>query len=114
MLCLGILSCTTVWLLCPHPRVSPEGKVLWNMPLNGLSKNLLPRLKGRLFNSFDELNEVIDLEMQKLNQRPYKNAKGNRKDIFIEFDKPAMRPLSMSPFTCFDYKYVKVPNIIIF
>lgn len=21
-----------------------------------------------------------------------------------------MRPLSMSPFTCFDYKYVKVPN----
>lgn len=30
--------------------------------------------------------------------------------MFVEFDKPAMRPLTMTAFTGFDYKYVKVPN----
>ena len=94
-------------VIVPAPPRKPRGKSFVEHAVKWLEQNLLPRLKGRLFNSFDELNEVIDLEMQKLNQRTYKNAKGNRKDMFIEFDKPAMRPLSMSPFTCFDYKYVK-------
>lgn len=97
-------------VIVPAPPRKPKGKSLVEHAVKWLEQNLLPRLKGRLLNSFDELNEVIGLEMEKLNQRPYKSAKGNRKDMFIEFDKPAMRPLTMSPFTCFDYKYVKVPN----
>lgn len=47
-------------VIVPAPPRKPRGKSLVEHAVKWLEQNLLPRLKGRLFNSFDELNEVID------------------------------------------------------
>ena len=97
-------------VVVPAPPHKPKGKSLVENDVGWLERNLLMKLRNRMFNSFDELNEAVSDEVNKLNLRPYTNAKGNRKEMFIEYDKPAMRPLTMPPFTCYDYKYCKVPN----
>jgi hypothetical protein len=57
-------------VIVPVPPRKPRGKSLVEHAVKWLEQNLLPRLKGRLFNSFDELNEeVIDLEMQKKTEK---------------------------------------------
>lgn len=63
-----------------------------------------------LFNSFEDLNTAVTAKMEELNTRSFAHTKGNRKEMFLKFDKPVLRSLPANEYTVYDYKVVKVPN----
>ena len=68
------------------------------------------QLKGHRFSSFSELNAEISIITDELNNREFSKEKGNRKELFDKYDKPALKPLpheSLKPYT---YVIKTVPN----
>lgn len=62
------------------------------------------------FSSFSELNTEISIITDELNNREFSKGKGNRKELFDKYDKPALKPLpheSLKPYT---YVIKTVPN----
>lgn len=67
-------------------------------------------MKGRVFSRFSELNAEISIITDELNNRKFSKGKGNRKELFDKYDKPALKPLpheSLKPCT---YVIKTVPN----
>jgi transposase len=56
-------------------------------------RRILASLRNRTFFSLAELNEAIVEETKKLNERPMTGINKSRYDLFVEIDKPALRPL---------------------
>ena len=56
-------------------------------------RRILASLRNRTFFSLAELNAAIAEEARKLNERPMTGIGKSRYDLFIEIDKPALRPL---------------------
>lgn len=54
---------------------------------------VMARLRKRRFTSLGALNEAIDELVEWLNNRPFKRLPGSRKSLFLELDRPALRPL---------------------
>jgi len=56
-------------------------------------RRILASLRNRTFFSLSELNAAIAEETKKLNERPMTGIGKSRYDLFLEIDKPALRPL---------------------
>jgi transposase len=61
---------------------------------------ILARLRHRRFFSLAELNEAIAELVADLNSRPMRRLGVSRRDLFLELDRPALKPL---PETVYDY-----------
>lgn len=88
--------------LKPRDKASVERAVLI------LESELLPRLDGSTFKSFDELNKVISEYLEDLNTRVKTGESMSRKDLFEKYDKPNMKPLPTRLFQLCEYKKLKV------
>jgi transposase len=53
----------------------------------------MARLRNRRFTSLGELNEAIAELVEWLNNRPFKRLQGSRKSLFLELDRPTLKPL---------------------
>lgn len=82
--------------LKPRAKSSVENNVRW------IETHLLENLKGRRFSSFSELNTEISIITDELNNREFSKGKGNRKEVFDKYDKPALKP--------YTYVIKTVPN----
>jgi len=72
-----------------HPRDNAKAE-------NGVlqaQRRILAALRNRTFFSLHELNEAIREEATRLNERPVAVLGKSRHDLFLELDKPALRPL---------------------
>jgi hypothetical protein len=69
---------------------------------------ILARLRRHTFFSLAELNQCIRALLVELNDRPFKQLPGNRRQAFEQLDKPALRPLPRQPYRFVDIKPVKV------
>jgi hypothetical protein len=69
---------------------------------------ILARLRHHTFFSVAELNQCIRTLLDDLNQKPFKQLPGNRRQAFEQLDKPALRPLPRHPYRYIDIKPVKV------
>lgn len=98
------------FVIVPAPPLKPRAKSTVENHVRWLETHLLGKLKGRYFVSFKELNEEISLIMDELNTRPFQKGKGNRKLMFEEYDKKAMKPLPKDSFTQYSYIIRTVPN----
>ena len=67
-----------------------------------------PSLRNRTFFSLAELNEAIVEETKKLNERPMTGINKSRHDLFLEIDKPALRPLPEERYAITAWKKAKV------
>jgi transposase len=56
-------------------------------------RRILACVRNRTFFSLAELNIAIAEEVKKLNERPMTGINKSRYDLFLEIDKPALRPL---------------------
>ena len=56
-------------------------------------RRILAKLRNRTFFSLRELNDAITDETKALNERPMAGINKSRYDLFLEIDKPALRPL---------------------
>jgi len=93
----------------PQDKSSVESSIGW------LETWLLEWLKGsgsspRQFSSFAELNYEIKKRVTELAKRPFQKRAGSRESVFLEIDKPALRPLPIMPYEMPIYKERKVPN----
>lgn len=97
-------------VIVPAPARKPKGKPSVENHVRWLETHLLEKLKGRIFPSFKDLNTEIQVIVDELNSRPFQKGKGNRKQMFEEYDKPSMKPLPKDSFTLYSYAIRKVPS----
>jgi transposase len=71
-------------------------------------RRILASLRDRTLFSLAELNEAIVEETKKLNERPMTGINKSRYDLFVEIDKPALRPLPETRYTITAWKKAKV------
>ena len=71
-------------------------------------RRILAVLRNRTFFSIAELNEAIMEEVKALNERPMKGIGKSRHDLFMELDKPALRPLPAERYLITSWKKAKV------
>ena len=88
----------------PRDKAQVEGSIGW------LETWLLEWLRGRTFSSFAELNGEIKKRVTELAKRPFQKRAGSRESVFMEIDKPALRPLPHTPYEVPVYKERKVPD----
>ena len=96
-------------IVTPPPSRKPRGKATVESGVNYIETHVIERLKGHIFNDFDELNKKITDIVYELNNRARGSSK-TRQELFDTFDRPNMRPLPNSHFSVFDYKVQTVPN----
>jgi len=65
---------------------------------------IIAALRNRTFFSLQEINEAIAPLLEKLNNRPMRKLRRSRKELFLELDRPVLRPLPSSPFEYSDWK----------
>jgi transposase len=88
----------------PRDKSLVEGSIGW------LETWLLEWLRGRSYNSFAELNAAIKLRIKELEKRPFQKRAGSRQSVFLEIDRPALRPLPQHSYETPIYVERKVPN----
>ena len=88
----------------PRDKSIVEGSVGW------LETWLLEWLRGKCFNSFGELNAEIRKRVAELVKRPFQKRAGSRESVFLEIDRPALRPLPAMPYEAPAYVERKVPD----
>ena len=89
----------------PTFKAKVEGTVGW------LETWLLEWLRGQgPFDSFTALNHVIKERLADLVKRPFQKRAGSRESVFLEIDKPALRPLPPAPYEVAQYQNRRVPD----
>jgi len=94
---------------------APQDKSQVESSIGWLETWLLQWLKGRTespqqFSSFSELNAVIKSRVAELAKRPFQKRAGSRESVFLEIDRPALRPPPVEPFANPAYVERRVPN----
>jgi len=89
----------------PRDKGLVEGSVGW------IENWLIEWLRGQgPFDSFRELNLSIRERMSVLVKRPFQKRAGSRESVFLEIDKPALRPLPPAPYEIAEYQNRRVPD----
>lgn len=97
-------------VIVPAPPLKPKAKSTVENHVRWLETHLLEKLRGRWFDSFTSLNNEILSIIDELNQRSFSNGKGNRKELFEKYDKPAMKELPSESLKSYSYEIKNVPN----
>lgn len=71
----------------------PKDKSPVESAVNGVERRILARLRNRKFFSLEELNQAISPLLAEYNLRPFQQLGGSRRSVFLEVDKPALKPL---------------------
>ena len=69
---------------------------------------IVAALRHRKFFSLDELNVAIGELLTKLNHRPFRKKEGTRFSLWEAIDKPALKPLPLSPFNLSEWSRARV------
>jgi transposase len=88
----------------PQDKGQVEGSIGW------LETWLLEWLRGKQYTSFAELNAAVKSRVAELVKRPFQKRAGSRESVFMELDRPALRPLPVQPYEHPVYVERKVPN----
>ncbi len=71
----------------------PRDKAKVEVGVQVVERWILARLRDRTFFSLAELNQAIGELLRELNERPMKHLGQSRRELFVELDQPALRPL---------------------
>lgn len=69
---------------------------------------ILAVLRHRTFFSLSELNRAIREALEKLNDRPMKKIKKSRREIYLEIEKAALKPLPAERYVLMEFKNCRV------
>lgn len=90
-----------------RPR-KPKDKAKAEVGVQIIERWVLARLRHHTFFSLAELNQCIRALLVEVNNKPFKQFKGDRQQWFDSLDKPALLPLPRQPYQYTDIKTVKV------
>ena len=92
----------------PARPYKPKDKAKAEVGVQIVERWILARLRHHAFFSLAELNQCIRTLLDALNDKPFKQLPGNRRQAFEQIDRPAFRPLPRHPYRYVDIKPVKV------
>lgn len=92
----------------PARPYKPKDKSKAETGVQIVERWVLARLRRHSFFSLAELNQCIRALLEELNQRPFKQLPGNRREAFAQLDQPALKPLPAHPYRYVAIKPVKV------
>ena len=88
----------------PARPYRPQDKAKVEVGVQIVQRWVLARLRNWRFFSLAELNAAIAELVEDLNSRPFKKLPGCRRDAFESLDRPALRPLPLTPFQYAQWK----------
>ena len=68
-----------------------------------VEREVLAPLRDYTFFSLNELNQAMWVRLEKVNQRPFQKLDYSRQDLFLELDKPALKPLPAARYELADF-----------
>ena len=92
----------------PARPYKPKDKSKAELGVQIVQRWILARLRHHTFFSLSELNQCIHALLEELNDKPFKQLPGNRRQAFEQLDRPALQPLPRHPYRYTDIKPVKV------
>ena len=92
----------------PARPYKPKDKSKAEVGVQIVERWILARLRHHTFFSLAELNQCIRALLDELNNKPFKQLPGNRRQAFESLDRPALRPLPLHPYRFVAIKPVKV------
>lgn len=92
----------------PARPYKPKDKAKAEVGVQIVERWIIARLRHQTFFSLAELNQCIRTLLGALNERPFKQLPGNRRQAFEQLDRPALRPLPSHPYRYVAIKRVKV------
>lgn len=92
----------------PARPYKPKDKAKVEVGVQIVERWILARLRHHSFFSLAELNQCIRALLDELNQKPFKQLPGNRRQAFEQFDQPALAPLPRHQYRYVEIKPVKV------
>ncbi|WP_158160874.1 IS21 family transposase [Grimontia hollisae] len=92
----------------PARPYKPKDKAKAEVGVQVVERWILARLRHHSFFSLAELNQCIRALLDELNQKPFKQLPGNRKEAFEKLDQPALKSLPCTPYRYVAIKQVKV------
>lgn len=69
---------------------------------------ILACLRHKVFHTIQDLNEAIQPLLERLNNRIMRQLKKSRRELFLELDLPALKPLPLARYEFAEWKKVKV------
>ncbi len=97
-------------VVLPTRPYKPKDKAKVEVSVQVVQRWILARLRNRVFNSLGALNVAIAELLESVNSRVTRHLKRSREQLFIEFDKPALKALPSGRYQVGYWKTVK-PNI---
>ena len=92
----------------PARRQSPKDKGKVEAGVLLTSRWVLAALRNETFYSLEEANEAIQLLLHKINNKPMRQLKKSRRELFETIDKPSLRPLPTTPYVFSEWKQARV------
>ena len=86
----------------------PRDKAKAEVGVQVVERWILAALRHRQCFSLAELNRAIRELLETLNNRPFRKLPGNRRALFEQLDKPALRPLPVEPYEYAEWKQARV------
>jgi len=82
----------------PKDKAKVEGAVLL------VERWILARLRNRQFFSLAEVNTAIHPLLDRLNDKVSRHLGASRRQLFVQLDKPALKPLPVAPYVYAEWK----------
>ena len=86
----------------------PRDKAKAEVGVQVVERWILAALRHRQCFSLAELNRAIRALLETLNHRPFRKLPGNRRALFEQLDRPALRPLPVEPYEYAEWKQARV------
>jgi len=92
----------------PARPYKPKDKAKAEVGVQIVERWIMMRLRHHTFFSLAELNQCIRSLLEELNNKPFKQMPGSRRDAFESLDRPALKPLPCQAYRFVEIKTVKV------
>ncbi len=93
--------------IMPARSRSPKDKAKVENAVLQVERQILAKLRNRIFFSLSELNQAIRPLLDELNKRPFQKLPGSRLSQFLEVEKPMLKPLPATRYEYAEWKKVK-------
>ncbi len=94
--------------ILPTRARKPRDKAKVEVAVLVVERWILARLRNRRFFSLAELNQAIAELVADLNARPMRRLGVSRRDLFLELDYPALKPLPAEPYEYAEWRVRRV------
>src|SRR3954447_21982389 len=94
--------------ILPTRTRKPRDKAKVEVAVLVVERWILARLRNRRFFSLAELNRAITELVADLNARPMRRLGVSRRELFVELDRPALKPLPAEPYQYAEWRVRRV------